>query len=499
MGKVNTIGALVMLGCSVAAAALSRTGLRPPQPGSAHAARMPLPRLAVHADQRYLVQQDGTPFLYLSDTAWELFHRADQEQVREYLDLRARQKFTVIQAVALAELNGIDDPNTYGDLPLIDKDPARPATTPGANPANAEEYDYWDHVDYVVDEANRRGLYVAFLPTWGRWLGVNPRDEQVITAANAQPYGEFLGKRYAKKGIIWVLGGDRTGQGFEDVWRAMARGIAIGASARESYDAVLTTYHPGGGHTSSTWFHGDPWLDVNMQQTGHGPAATARPWEKIAADYARTPVKPVIEGEPLYEDHPIGFARGVRENGFSSDNHVRQRAYWTLFAGAAGVAYGHHSVWQMYAPGRRPVNGPLYFWTEAIHRSGASQMQHVRTLMESRPMLSRVPDQSLIVDVLDGRERIQAMRAPDHVFVYTGSGIAFTANLGRISGTHVKAYWYNPRNGTSTDIGVFENSGRREFTPQYEGLGSDWVLVLDDASKKYRAPGRLVAGPPSAP
>lgn len=497
MRQVTSIGAPLLIGCVVVAAAEFRpAGRSTGSPSQGTAATAALSRLTVNADRRYLVREDGTPFLYLADTAWELFHRLNREQVREYLALRAKQRFSVIQAVALAELDGIRDPNAYGDLPLIDHDPARPAITRGANPNDNEQYDYWDHVDYVVDEANRRGMYIAFLPTWARWLGVNPRDEKVITAENAQAYGEFLGRRYGKKGIIWVLGGDRTGLGFEEVWRAMARGIAVGIAGREDYDAAFMTYHPGGGHTSSTWFHNDRWLDVNMQQTGHGPAATANPWEKIAGDYARMPVKPVIEGEPLYEDHPIGFVRGVRQNGFSSDNHVRQRAYWTLFAGAAGVAYGHHSVWQMYAPGRRVVNGPLYFWDEAIYRPGAAQMQHVRTLMESRPMLTRVPDQSLVVDALEGPERIQAIRGADHLFVYTASGIAFTVNMGKISGARLTGYWYNPRNGTSTEIGVFENSGTREFRPQYEGLGSDWVLVLNDEAKKYPAPGRLVAGPP---
>ena len=113
-------------------------------------------------------------------------------------------------------------------------------------------------------------------------------------------------------------------------------------------------------------------------------------------------------------------------------------------------------------------------------------------------MLSRVPDQSVVVDALDGPERIQAIRGPDHLFVYTSAGLAFTVNLGRISGARVKGYWYNPRNGTATEIGIFENSGTREFKPQYQGLGSDWVLVLDDAAREYRAPGRLVPGPPPA-
>jgi hypothetical protein len=459
------------------------------------AQRAPLPPLHVDAGGRYLATSDGTPFLYLADTAWELFHRATREQAREYLALRARQRFTVIQAVALAELDGVTAPNAYGDLPLVDKDPAQPAITPGADVRRAAEYDYWDHVDFVVAEANRLGLYVALLPAWGRWLGVNPGDEKILTAQNAQAYGEFLGRRYGRRGVIWVLGGDRGTQGYEAVWRALARGIAIGTSGREDYGAVLMTFHPAGGQTSSTSFHDDPWLDANMQQTGHGPAASVRPWEKIAADYARNPVKPVVDGEMLYEDHPIGFSRGVRQNGFSSDNHVRQRGYWALFAGAAGIAYGHHSVWQMYAPGRVPINGPLYFWDEAIHRPGAAQMQHVRTLIESRPMLGRVPDQSLIADALEGAEHIQAMRGPDHAFVYTASGLGFTVGLGKISGSEVRAWWYNPRNGTSTDIGTFANSGTREFKPQYEGLGSDWVLVLDDAAKHYPAPGRRVERP----
>jgi hypothetical protein len=100
-----------------------------------------------------------------------------------YLDKRAAEKFTVIQAVAVAELDGMSRPNSQGDLPFVDRNPAKPAVTPGANPNNAEQYDYWDHVEFIVDEANRRGLYVGFLPTWGRWIvgdgegqSVHPRE-----------------------------------------------------------------------------------------------------------------------------------------------------------------------------------------------------------------------------------------------------------------------------------------------------------------------------------
>jgi hypothetical protein len=438
----------------------------------------PLPHLKVCENPRFLCTAAGTPFFYLADTAWELFHRSDRRQAIEYLDTRAAQGFNVIQVVALAEFDGITEPNAFGKLPLIDKDPARPAVGPGS---------YWDHVDWVVDQANQRGLYVAMLPSWGRWVNDGRGDESLLTPANVQVYGEFLGKRYGSKGIIWILGGDRTATGFEATWRALARGIAIGVSGKENYDAVLMSFHPRGGETSSTWFHDDPWLDFNMHQTSHGLAESTMSWARIAKDYARTPVKPVLDGEPLYEDHPLAFRS--REFGYSNDSHVRQRAYWDVFAGACGHTYGNHAVWQFYTPGRQPVNGPLYYWNEAIHRPGANQMRYVRALVESRPYLSRVPDQSLVADELTGADHIAATRGDGYAFVYSAQGRKFTVKLDKLGVPRLAAWWYNPRDGAATAAGEFEGAGTHEFTCPSEGFGSDWVLVLDDAARKFPKPG----------
>jgi hypothetical protein len=449
-----------------------------------------LPKIQVSANKRFLVDSSGKPFFYLADTAWELFHRLDRKQAVEYLDKRASQRYTAIQAVALAELNGLIDPNAYGDLPLIEKNPLKPAITPGANPARAAEYDYWDHVEFIVDQANQRGLYIALLPTWGAWVVQRgPKDDRILTPDNAQGYGEFLGRRFGKKGIIWLLGGDRNATGYEETWRALARGIATGVAGKEDYDIILMSFHPSGGETSSTWFHNDGWLDFNMHQTGHGLAEKVMPWARIAKDYALTPVKPVLDGEPLYEDHPLAFR--AREFGYSFDAHVRQRAWWDVFSGACGHTYGNHSVWQMYAPGRQPVNGPLLYWYEAIHRPGAAQMQHVRALIESRPYLSRVPDPSLVADVLDGPDRIAATRGDGYALIYSAQGRKFTVNLGRVPGARLKPYWYNPRTGTSAALDAMENKGTREFIPPSEGFGSDWVLVLDDESRHFGTPGAV--------
>ena len=144
--------------------------------GALAAAPRTLPRIKVSADHRFLVEESGKPFFYLADTGWEIFHRLDRKDAAEYLKIRASQGYNVVQAVALAEFDGLTEPNAYGKLPLEGKDPTKPAITPGANPAKPDQYDYWDHVDDVIDRANARGLYIGLLPTWGRYWHDQVKD-----------------------------------------------------------------------------------------------------------------------------------------------------------------------------------------------------------------------------------------------------------------------------------------------------------------------------------
>lgn len=456
-------------------------------------ALVPLPKLGVSSNGRYLVKSDGSPFFYLADTAWELFHRLNRSEVVTYLDNRAAREYTVIQAVAVAELDGVNTPNAHGDRPFLNNNPATPDTTAGADPSNATQYDYWDHVDYIVDQAEARGIYTALLPTWGSHV-----LNGTINASNAQAYGQFLGSRYANKAVIWVLGGDRSPVGYEAVWRAMAKGIAIGVSGAEDYTKTLMTYHPPGGATSATWFHNEAWLDFNMQQNGH--CSNTDVWNRLGNDYARTPTKPVMDGEPLYEQHPICF--NAPTYGYSDDYEVRKFAYWDVFSGAHGHTYGHHSVWQMHAPNRTGVNGPVNYWYEAINQPGAAQMKFVRRLVEARPFLVRVPDQTVLATSAgSGTNRVQATRGSDssYAFVYSASGQAFSVDMSKISGGTVRASWYDPRNGASSEIGTFPNTGVRQFSPPSSGYGNDWVLVLDDATKNYPLPGDEAPPPPPPP
>jgi hypothetical protein len=456
--------------------------------GSLMASAAPLPRLRVSDNHRFFVTEDGRPFFWLGDTAWELFHRLNREEAARYLEDRAKKGFTVVQAVALAELDGLGDPNPYGHRPLVDNDPTRPDLKEG--PGN----DYWDHVDWIVEKANSLGIYVGFLPTWGdKWnkkWGVGP---EIFTPENAAVYGEWIGKRYRDRGIVWVLGGDRPVEtdAHREILRAMARGLRKGDG-----DAHLMTLHPTGGDGSSKYFPDEAWMDFQMRQNGHAPEYTGH-YDQTRADYDRVPTKPVIDAEPIYEDHPVSF--NAKELGHSIAADVRRPLYWDLFSGACGHTYGHHSVWQMWAPPREPINSPLMPWSEAIEQPGAGQMQSGRRLLESRPFLTRVPDDTILVTGRvatsvpgAGRYRYVATRDEKgrYAMVYAPAGRPFAVRMSAITGPRVKAWWFDPRDGNATSIGEFANQGERTFTPPAPGEALDWVLVLDDAAQGYPPPGQ---------
>ena len=222
-----------------------------------------------------------------------------------------------------------------------------------------------------------------------------------------------------------------------------------------------------------------------MWQTGH--TRNTPNWQDIAHDYALTPTKPCMDAEPAYEDHPSQFNI---ENGYIEAYDARKSLYWALFAGAHGHTYGCHPIWQFFTLGRHPKSFCRHTWYEAMHFPGSAQMQHAKKLIESRPFLSRIPDQSLVVgDSGSGTYHVQATRDADgsYAFVYCASMKPVTIDLSKLSGDLLDVHWVDPRTGTAQYAGRIKREGVREFTPP--NIWPDWVLVLDDASAKYSVPG----------
>lgn len=425
--------------------------------------------LAISPCRRHLILADGTPFFWLGDTAWELFHRLDRDEACHYLDTRALQGFNVIQAVALAEIDGLTEPNAHGRLPLL-----RGEGNHGygdIEPDLSGPYSYWDHVDYIINEAARRGIYIALLPTWGDkvnrlWHG----GPEIFDGENGRRYGHFIGARYAGyTNVIWVLGGDRDlgTRRQHEACGGMAAGIRA-AGARQ-----LISYHPRGGMSSSEQLHDESWLDFNMFQSGHGRRNDPN-YEYVRKDWNRSPARPTLEAEPRYEDHPVGFKA---ENGYFDAADVRQALYWAVFAGSAGVTYGHHSVWRMV---REPSDYFPLTWDRALERPAACQVQWLRRLCESRPLLERREAPELLAANDTGANVQIAARGERYAFIYTPNGLGIEVAPGILPGEHLKAAWFNPRNGETTAIGtVCNRSAAPKLWPPATGRGEDWVLQLD--------------------
>ncbi len=439
---------------------------------AAHAAGAP--KLKVSDNGHYLVTEKGSPFFYLADTAWELLHRAKLDQAELYLKHRARNGFTVVHAALLAELDGLNSPNTADATPLKDNDPGEPNRR------------YFRDVDYVVARAEQLGLVMGLAPTWGdkwnkRW-GMGP---EVFDEKNARQYGEFLGERYKDRAVFWILGGDRNPDrsAHFKIIEAMAEGLREGGDGRQ-----LITYLPAERGNSAKWFHDADWLDFHLTHSGQA-AADADNYTAIAANHARKNPKPTLDGGVRLEGHPIGWDD---ENGRFEEYDARQAAYWALLAGGCGHAYGHHGIWQFWDASRPKEAQVRTSWVDALGAQGGAQMKHVRVLFESRPWHRLMPDQTVIAgDSRRGADHARAALAEDgsFAFVYSPTGRSVTVNMDKLKSDKVRALWFNPREGKSGVLGEHMGGGKKTFEFFSHGRGNDWLLVLEDLARGFALPG----------
>lgn len=404
---------------------------------------MQLPLVRVNDERTRLQTVDGQPFFWLADTAWQMTHVLDRDEIDLYLQTRARQRFNVVQVVCLAEFGGLVDPNAYGHYALKDFDPTQPQDA------------YFEHIDWAIARAAELRIYVALLPTWGdkfnpKWHKKDPR--KIFTPENAHVYGQWIGRRYKDvPSIVWVLGGDRHLETDEhrQIVRAMAEGIK-----KSDGGAHAMTFHPPGGSSSSQWVQDEAWLDFHMLQSGHTGRDPAN-WNMIAADLAREPKRPVLDGEPCYEDHPCFRPNWSEFDGWFNDYDVRKAAWRALFAGACGHTYGCHDVWQFFDPVKRDaINRARTPWQDAINLPGAYHMQYVRALADSRPA--------------------NVGKRWESLYITAGKDAGFFRNKS------YRVALFDPRNGEMTDAGV-SNAGK-EVVAQLPSGGPDWVVVLDQMS-----------------
>lgn len=441
-------------------------------------------RLRVSANNRYLQFENGQPFFWLGDTGWLLPERLDRAEAAYYLQKCREAGYNMVQVQVL---DGVPSVNTYGQL----SNPAGWDMTK-ADPEGV--YSYWDHMDYIIDAAAQNGIYIGMVPVWGSMV-----KAERINAAQAKAYGTFLANRYKNRpNIIWIMGGDIQGDIHPEVWNAMAH--AIKAIDKNH----IMTYHPRGRYTSAKWWSKADWIDFHTFQSGHRkygqrmgnkdypiPDNTEEDvWMYVDSTWAYSPMKPVLDDEPSYEDIPKGLHDPNEERW--QDYDVRRYAYWSVFAGSCGHSYGHNAIMQMLKPGYPTSygrSGAEKTWYQALEDPGFRQMHILKDLMLSLPYFERVPDQSIIVGRNGTRyNRLIATRGNDYLLVYDYNNNPMRLDLRKVSGKRKNVWWMDAETGRLTFIATVDD-GIRQFQPLRDGGRpvEDGVLIAIDADKNYIA------------
>lgn len=420
-----------------------------------HAAAMDPIRVSV--TNRFLKQSLGAPFALNGDTAWWI-HKISRSDVSFYLQDRRNRGFNLIQVVVVVDNpNGGWHANSEGQQPFVNS----------SDPTAFNEV-YFQFFDHVVNDAAAKNLYVMLTPLWAQ--GANRFSPPQLNA-----FGNKIASRYRNKAnVLWYVGGEMAGESISDRVKALGMGIEAGHGGTQ-----LISVHPSGMRSSSAGsnigsvggsyaYHSEGWLDFNTIQSGQEAATHA--WSLVDSDYGRSPIKPTFNGEAWYE-----AVDGC------APLDCRKAAYWSVFAGGFGHTYGSHGIWDFAGN-----------WRDLLNREGTNDMKHLKELVLSRPFFSRIPDQGILNSSSGSTyaDKIRATRdsSGKYVFVYIPqSGKTVTINMNKVAGGTVKCWWYNPRDGSSTVIGEYANTGTRAFTTA--ASGPDWVLVLDDKTQKYPSPG----------
>lgn len=327
--------------------------------------------LSISKNKRYFLK-DGEFYPYIADTAWTLLQRLNREEIVFYLDKRASQGFNAVQVSAISELDGIRTPSREGFLPFQRENVLTPDNS------------YFSLLIFLAEQCGKRDMVLTLLPAWGdkfnkKW-GTGP---EIFTPDNAFSYGRYLaGKTADFDNIIWMLGGDRPieTEYHRIIIDEMAAGLRAGEKTRH-----LITYHPPGEKSSADYLPDTEYIDFHCVQSSHAFKGFSS--EKMILKTLKKDKKPCIDAECAYEDIPL--EQDLSWQYRFCDRDVRKRIYNNLLAGAAGVVYGHQSVWCFKD---KTDNEYPFTWEQALNRPMANQIRYVKTFLslfditESRPV-----------------------------------------------------------------------------------------------------------------
>jgi hypothetical protein len=390
--------------------------------------------IQVSPNGRYFVDHKGRPVFWLGTTQWELFRGYAREDAQLILDKSKDKGFVFVQTMLVGVGDGTRA-SVYGQKPWLNDEPLTP------NEA------YFQNVDGVIQAGRERDLILYMMP-------YHQTCRKRITLANARPWAKWLAQRYKEvPNIVWSLIPEAKPE-FVPILRELAAGLREGDGG-----AHLITVEPDPSPHSSSFIHGEEWLDFNSLQTWRSVELI---YPMVTHDYSLEPVKPVLMAEGAYE-HGSEYGFDV------SPLWIRRQAYYSYLAGGHH-AYGHNDSWRI-----------LPTWRQALDAPGAVQLGILKQVfLGLSEWWYLVPDQSIFA--AGGRTQGQILNlAARHkdgkwVMVYLGNGASFSIHMDKLAGAKVEARWIDPETGNSTAAGSFGNTGTQSFSTP-EGW-EDAILII---------------------
>ncbi|MDO8540158.1 MAG: DUF4038 domain-containing protein [Opitutaceae bacterium] len=423
----------------------------------AYAGGSPLYRrgfLQVSANHRYLTYGDGTPYLWLGDTAWAVPHRATDEEWEAYLADRVAKGFSVIQVGTAPAWAGPADRS--GEKAFREADCAQ------WNPT------YWQSFERKIQRANEKGLVVFAVGLMEPTRRYPPSEQACLFGRNlvARLFGNF---------VIFSPSFDS---------RPMPLAHEVGHAVRAATTVHLVTQHPGTPSKSplpeyALYYVDQPYVDFSGLQTGHNGGDRMRSAhhaiEWVLHLYHHTPPKPVINIEAMYDGQGVKAWQAVDARGLAWRSWLSGAMGYTYGAGdvAPKIPIGSGGVW-------RWVTDPAKYdyWEKALQWESAFQMQHLRDFMAAIRWWELEPAHELIRNQPeDVTRRMVLARVPgrDFAVAYLPNNDGIDVDVSAFSSPLV-ARWFDPVHGRTVAVpGNVGNRGVHRFVPPGEG---DWVLVL---------------------
>ena len=433
--------------------------------------------LYVSPNGRYLMDENNTPFMYISETMWHMPQSASRENITwvyEQLNNDTLGGATAVKITILmrtSDGSGPENPIDYYGHQAFNG-----GTVPDFNSPKevaGDNNDYWDTVDYIVEEAKNHSLYLMICPIWANYYFNGHDGTTIINESALRTHSEWFSDRYKDENhLLWMIGGDGYDPpvyGTDHMYFAQAEALVKGKTGctdcpthnetSSLWTQVLMNHHSHPDNFSSDWYGiNESWMQIDGAYAGK--------------NFEIWPAYNLENPRPIIETEGYGFWSMTE----TQTQRARSHQYHHYLAGGRGFEHMNEYVWDFTGD-----------WETRLTVPERVQFTIMKSTFESIAWYNLIPDQSIILSdnsysELDFLNVTMASTSSDEnlIMVYFSPFSTKEAqiDLSNITThTHANATWINPINNTTQTDTTYLVSNDPTYT-----VPSGWedgILLLE--------------------